>query len=282
MTVSPRLAAFVLVPLVLVGCGPSSENPSPEDADNSHLIGHVHGLGINPADGALYVAGHYGVFRIEDGTAERVADRWQDTMAFTVDGPDTFLASGHPDLREDLPPHLGLIESTDAGETWKHLSLQGEADFHALEVVGDRIYGYDATSGRLMTTTDRTTWKTIATGPYVDLAAQPSRPDRVLATSQDGTVFEVQLDGTVRPVAGAPELVMIDSTASGLLGGITTSGEVYSASAVTDSWKKAGQILGPPAALAVADDAWYVATDEAILSSQDDGATWDVVLGASG
>jgi len=26
-----------------------------------------------------------------------------------------FLASGHPDRREDLPPHLGLIESTDAG-----------------------------------------------------------------------------------------------------------------------------------------------------------------------
>jgi hypothetical protein len=282
VTVPPRLAALVLIPLVLAGCGTSTEDRSSEDADDAHLIGHVHGLGINPADGALYVAGHYGVFRIEDGTPERVADRWQDTMAFTIAGPDTFLASGHPDLREDLPPHLGLIESTDAAETWKHLSLEGEADFHALEVVGDRIYGYDATSGRLMTTTDRATWETIATGPYIDLAASPSRPDRVLATSQDGTVFEVRLDGTVRPVAGAPELVVIGSTASGLLGGITASGEVYSTSAGADSWKKAGQVPGPPAALAVADDAWYVATEAAILSSQDDGATWDAVLGASG
>ena len=277
-----RVATLALVALVLAGCGISSEDRDPADADTAHLVGHVHGLGINPADGALYVAGHFGVFRMEDGTPERVADRWQDTMAFTIAGPDTFLASGHPDLQEDLPPHLGLIESTDAAETWKHLSLQGEADFHALEVVGDRIYGYDATSGRLMTTTDRTTWETIATGPYVDLAAWPSRPDRVLATSQDGTVFEVQLGGTVRPVAKAPKLVMIGSTESGLLGGISSSGEVYSTSAVTDSWKKTGQVPGSPAALAVADDAWYVATDEAILSSQDQGATWDVVLTASG
>lgn len=282
MTVPPRLAALVLVPLVLAGCGTSGDDDSPKVADDAHLVGHVHGLGINPADGALYVAGHYGVFRIEDGTPERVADRLQDTMAFTIAGPDTFLASGHPDLREDLPPHLGLIESTDAAESWKHLSLQGEADFHALEVVGERIYGYDATSGRLMTTTDRTTWETIATGPYVDLAALPSRPDRVLATGQDGTVSEVRLDRTVRPVAGAPELVMVDSTPSGLLVGIASGGELYSTTGVTDSWMKTGQVAGPPAALAVADDAWYVATEEAILSSQDDGATWDVVLSASG
>jgi hypothetical protein len=91
----------------------------------------------------LYVAGHHGGFRVDGGAPVRVADRWQDTMAFTIAGPDTFLASGHPDLREGLPPHLGLIESTDAAETWKPLSLQGEADFHAIEIVGDRIYGYD-------------------------------------------------------------------------------------------------------------------------------------------
>ncbi|MDQ3275042.1 MAG: exo-alpha-sialidase, partial [Actinomycetota bacterium] len=58
---------------------------------------HVHGLGINPKDGALFVATHTGVFRIpESGQAVRIADRWQDTMGFTVVGPDHFLASGHP------------------------------------------------------------------------------------------------------------------------------------------------------------------------------------------
>lgn len=44
-------------------------------------LGHVHGLGVTPEDGDLYVASHFGVFRIVDGELERVADRWQDTMA---------------------------------------------------------------------------------------------------------------------------------------------------------------------------------------------------------
>lgn len=77
-----------------------------------------------PADGALYAATHTGLFRLDgDGNVERIADRYQDTMGFTVAGPDEFLASGHPDLRdkelqvEGKPPLLGLIESPDAGRT---------------------------------------------------------------------------------------------------------------------------------------------------------------------
>jgi hypothetical protein len=70
---------------------------------------HVHGLGINPKDGALFVATHTGLFRAGEGEpkATRVADRFQDTMGFTVVGPNRFLGSGHPEghvrelLRED-------------------------------------------------------------------------------------------------------------------------------------------------------------------------------------
>jgi hypothetical protein len=36
-------------------------------------------------------------------------------MGFTIVGPNRFLGSGHPDLRDDLPPLLGLIESTNRG-----------------------------------------------------------------------------------------------------------------------------------------------------------------------
>ena len=38
-------------------------------------------------------------------------------MGFTVVGPDTFLGSGHPDIRATDPPLLGLIESNDAAQT---------------------------------------------------------------------------------------------------------------------------------------------------------------------
>jgi hypothetical protein len=273
-----RFAALVLL-AVLAACGRSADDAPSADEGSDHLIGHVHGLGINPADDMLYVAGHNGVFRVEDGTPIRVADRWQDTMAFTIVGPDTFLASGHPDLREDLPPHLGLIESTDAAESWKPLSLQGEADFHALEIVGERIYGYDATSGQLMTTKDRETWETVTTGEYVDLATRPSQPDRVLATTPTGAVYEIRLDGTQRRLADAPRVVLIDSTSQGRIVGVTAGGEVYSTSWLVDQWRAVGEVPGPPAALAATDGVWHVATDEAVLSSTDDGATWTDVLG---
>lgn len=59
-------------------------------------LGHVHGLGVDPQDGDLYLASHFGVFRVVDGEPERVADRWQDTMGFAVVGSGHFLASGHP------------------------------------------------------------------------------------------------------------------------------------------------------------------------------------------
>lgn len=63
-------------------------------------------------------------------------------MGFTVVGPRRFLGSGHPDGRDNLPPFLGLIESRDAGQTWKPLSLQGRVDFHVLEAAGKQVYGF--------------------------------------------------------------------------------------------------------------------------------------------
>ena len=51
----------------------------------------THELG-EPADGSLIVATRYGSFRLPagDGDAERIGDSYQDTMGFTVAGPDHF------------------------------------------------------------------------------------------------------------------------------------------------------------------------------------------------
>jgi hypothetical protein len=138
-------AIRALIALTPLACGGESDEASDRRAviEDPGPV-HVHGLGVNPADGALFVATHTGLFRAGPGErrARRVAGRYQDTMGFTVTGPDRFLGSGHPDGREDLPPFLGLIRSTDAGRTWEPVSLLGERDFHVLEAAGERIYGY--------------------------------------------------------------------------------------------------------------------------------------------
>lgn len=78
---------------------------------------HVHGLGYDTAAGVLYIATHTGLFELPDGASAptRIGDSHQDTMGFALVEPGHFLGSGHPDARENLPPHLGLIRSTDDG-----------------------------------------------------------------------------------------------------------------------------------------------------------------------
>lgn len=148
----------------------------------------MHGLGVDPADGALYAATHFGLFRLPaDGPeATRVANRYQDTMGFTVVGPNSFLGSGHPDSREDLPPRLGLIESTDGGESWQPLSLAGEADFHTLHAAHGNVYGYEAGSGEFMVSDDRVEWETRSRLAMRDFAVSPTDPDTLLATTERG------------------------------------------------------------------------------------------------
>ncbi len=79
---------------------------------------HIHGLGIDPADGMLYAGSHYGLFRVPVEGAVTLVSPVQDFMGFTVAGPDRFLASGHPGEDQDGPSSVGLIESTDGGESW--------------------------------------------------------------------------------------------------------------------------------------------------------------------
>ena len=73
--------------LVLAGCAGAGDEVSRGDDVGPE---HVHGLGVNPADGALYIATHTGLFRMPRGSddSERVGDRLQDTMGFAVAGPD--------------------------------------------------------------------------------------------------------------------------------------------------------------------------------------------------
>jgi photosystem II stability/assembly factor-like uncharacterized protein len=249
----------------------------------------VHALDVDPADGSLYVAGHLGVFKVtgRDGDEAveviRVADRWQDTMAFTVTGPGRFLASGHPDLREDLPVHLGLIESTDAARTWRPVSLQGSADFHALEVAGTTVYGYDAITGRLRLSTDGgATWDRGAKTDVADLAVDPVDPRRLWATRPSGGLLQFDYDdppGSPQPVVvPGPPLVNLDWPTADLVLGVAADGAVHRSGDRGRTWHRIPGPPGDPEAITTAGRFWYVATTTGLYSSTDEGRTWDTLL----
>ncbi len=277
----PMLTLVTVAALLLVGCG--SREGSDATAGWSAAYGHVHSLGVNPADDRLYVASHTGVFRLEESGFRRIADRYQDTMAFAVAGPDHFLASGHPDLREDEHPLLGLIESRDAAESWRSVSLDGEADFHALEVVGDDIYGLDSQSGRLMRSPDGSEWTTLGRVLALDLAVDPRGSGVVLLTDPQGNLIRVDArnaGATPRRQTGAPAMVVVDWRGD-TVAGVGAHGEVHVSDDRGATWQATGRLPRPPEALTLAEDRWYAAVEGAVLASQDRGRTWKDVTASS-
>jgi BNR/Asp-box repeat protein len=245
---------------------------------------HIHGLGVNPADNALFIATHTGTYRIPPDAQqpERVGDSRQDMMGFTVVGPNRFLGSGHPDPEamrdENLPTNLGLQESTDGGRTWRPISLVGEADFHVLRARGRRVYGYDATNGRLLVSDDRgRTWSRRATpGPMLDLAVHPERPAHVVATTQRGLMTSASGARSWRPLGNRVGLLAWPAAARLLL--VDGAGRIRTSRDSGRRWSVIGDIGGQPAAfLAQTAQELYVALhDGTVKRSRDGGATWAI------
>lgn len=272
-----RLIVPVAAMALLAGCGQGDgAEPGTEQDETEPGLAHIHGLGIDPADGVLYAASHHGVFRIPTGGEPERVSEVQDTMGFTIVGAHRFLGSGHPGPQDTgRPPHLGLIESTDAGRTWQTLSLSGEVDFHALEAKHDQVYGYDSQTGQLMVSSDRQNWDRRAQLPLADFAVHPDNPDELLATTQQGLARSTDGGRTFSPVPGAPTLLLVDWPAVATLVAVAPDGTVHHSADGGTTWASQGAVPGAPQALATHDDSEvYLATETGVHTSTDGGATF--------
>ena len=275
------LAAIAALVWVLGTSG--GEAPGQASPGQDPGVAHVHGLGVNPADGSLYVATHTGTFRIPDeGQAERVGSSYQDTMGFTVAGPDRFLGSGHPDvagIQQGQPSRLGLIESTDAGKTWEPLSLSGDADFHGLAFTHDRVYGWDATTGRFMVSDDGTAWDTRSAVRLFGFAVDPADPDHVVGASQNGLLDSADGGRSWQSVE-SPGLVALSWDSQMGLWGVEPNGTVHRRDQEDSTWERQGRLPGQPEALLASDGLLYAAAledDVTGIYRSEDGATWRLV-----
>ncbi|MGI8460775.1 MAG: F510_1955 family glycosylhydrolase [Solirubrobacterales bacterium] len=275
MRISLIVAVALVFSLVVSACG----------KEGSALVApvqpaaHVHGLGLNPADQSLYIATHDGLFRAAENseTAERVGASHQDTMGFTVRGANDFLGSGHPGPGQSGTPHLGLIESDDAGESWEEVSLSGEADFHVLRYAEGRIYGFNAYRSLLMSSDDDgASWRRQAAPQgLIDFTIDPENPDRILLSTETGLAAGDIGGERFRPLQGevgfvawpeADSLYVVDG-----LGGVHMS---------TDGgkeWGRVGEVGGQPVAFTASETELTVAgADGTIFVSSDGGRDWEI------
>lgn len=278
MNTTGKLAGSLALLLAVTSssCTPSA---SDQAADGGAYVGHVHGLGVDPADGTLYVASHGGVFQLQDRRLQLVAGRAQDTMGFTVAGPNHFLGSGHPDPTDrDQPVHLGLIESRDAAKTWTPVSLAGAADFHLLEQGVDALYGYNSLSSSVLRTTNKKDWDVVLPAEVSDLAPHPTKPGLLLSVTADGLV-RTELNGQTTGLLEPTGLYHIEWPTPDLLVGITTDNGLYESTDQGRSWTLRSKLPDEQVeAFDVSGDSWHLATSQGIYTSPDRGTTWNSLL----
>jgi hypothetical protein len=275
---------------VLAACGgddPTFAGGGQESASvqEESALQHIHGLGVDPADGQLFIATHNGLFTAPEGdrTPNKVGETTQDIMGFSVIGPNRFIGSGHPALDQNLPPHLGLIESSDGGKTWKNVSLLGEADFHVLQSAGDQIYGFDGLQGRLMVSSNGgRNWqqRTPPAGVFA-LAIDPDNSSRIVVSTERG-LFVSKNEGRAWRALSQDLGGLLAWPNEDRLYLVDGQGQVQVSSDGGDNWQTRGDIGGQPAAFMAHEDELYAAlVDGTVKRSTDGGATWNVRTTAS-
>lgn len=266
----PRIPATIaaIVALALTACGSSDEG-----TNRAFDPEHVHGLAQAP-DGRLLIATHEGLFALEEGGEPTpVGEFATDLMGFTLDESGSFYASGHPGPGEDGPSALGLIKSSDDGDSFQELSLGGQADFHSLEAIAGAVYGVNGGTQLLRSTDDGANWDEFALPqPVADIAVDPTT-ETILVTSEAGLLRSEDLGETFSMDQDAPTLFLVDWSSNGTLMGVDLSGQIFTMRE-DHGWVRGASLDQPQALTVNADGVAYVATENALLSSTDGGLSF--------
>ncbi|EEK79306.1 exo-alpha-sialidase [Bacillus cereus] len=113
-----------------------SVNTSPQNfykETTSGKIEHIHGIGYAGNMPGVSIATHSGIKVYRNGKWFETKTELHDYMGFQAT-KNGFFASGHPEPGADLKNPLGLMKSSDGGNTLEKLAFYGESDFHNLAV----------------------------------------------------------------------------------------------------------------------------------------------------
>ena len=252
-------AALTAGMLLLTGCTP---DPPPHPAADPDPFEHVHAIA---ADGeGVLLATHTGIYRVdEDGQVKGLVGGHDfDAMGFTVTD-STWFASGHPGPSTPAElgaPNLGLIRSTDAGQTWEPVAYTGAEDFHILTAAADgTLYGVGSTGPALRRSSDRgLSWDN---GPILaGLAGLAVADETVYAATEAG--LQASIDGgvTFTPVPDAPLLYTV-ATAGQVLVGVDTDGVLWRL-IPTGTWEQVGTAAGRVQAIATTANGTVLLVDD--------------------
>ena len=219
------LTKVLLIGVLLTGCDKASEVASAPDgvaqAPSAHVpsahkenveLMHVHGLVYSPDGKKLLIPSHHGLAVFDGLTWAKAAGPQHDYMGFSAT-KDAIYSSGHPAPDSGLVNPFGVIKSTDGGQTWQKLGMEGESDFHLLatgyESNAVYVVNYQPNSkmkqpGIYYTVNDGFSWERASAqginAEPASLAVHPSDPKTIAVATENGLYFSQNAGNSFRRI----------------------------------------------------------------------------------
>ena len=278
--------------LVLPGCGGSAEGGAKRSGrlvDFSQKPPYVNALDIDPATGDFLMTTNRGFFRIDARThavarvrATVTASSQSAGVGTFLDilstGPGQLLGSGHPDVKGQLPPYLGLIASADGGRSWRSVSKLGESDFHKIVARHGRLYAFDAVLGAMLISSDggrSFVERFTPPGLIIDFEVDPGDADHLLAATDARLVRSTDGGKRWRPI-DTGEGFRLAWPAADALYRAEKDGTVSRSRDGGERWERVGKVPGEPYKFkALGPERLDLAlSDGTIVATQDGGRHW--------
>ncbi|MGE6536767.1 F510_1955 family glycosylhydrolase [Bacillus luti] len=185
-------------------------NTSPQDfykEITSGKIEHIHGIGYAGNMPGVSIATHSGIKVYQNGKWFETKTELHDYMGFQAT-KNGFFASGHPEPGANLKNPLGLMKSSDGGNTLEKLAFYGESDFHNLAVGynTEAIYLYNERpnsklqQGFHFSTNNGQDWKTSKlkglSSTIHSFSVHPDQASVVAVSAKDGVYLSTDYGNT--------------------------------------------------------------------------------------
>jgi photosystem II stability/assembly factor-like uncharacterized protein len=264
---------------------PAAETPPPSGSASPA----INSVTVDPRDGTILIGSGPALFRLAPGAKE--AERITGTLT-TAQGEGTvsgnlvvrfaaagdLLASGHPQ-EGALPENLGLIRSSDHGDTWE-AAAGPEADYHELEIAGDLIVAVNAESPDIQVSRDGgASWesRTPPAAP-IDVVVDPGDAEHWAVSTEQGTFFSSDGGGSWRPrdTTFGARLIW---PAKDALYSVDRNGGVRVSPDGGRSWDERGEVGGLPSEVTAGRQKELLAAvvGGKIRRSRDGGRTWSTL-----
>jgi photosystem II stability/assembly factor-like uncharacterized protein len=234
-------------------------------------VSHIHNIKVLGSKALLGT--HEGLYEyVAENSMKRLGSEDFDVMGLAAYG-DIIYASGHPGAKSKLPNPVGLITSSDSGKTWKKISLQGEVDFHMLEVGKSDIYGADSGTGQLMYSSNLgKTWRKLGENMYADVAVLNTKSGSAIGLRDGALVSTTNAFSTTSAIKTSRTWSSVESLGSVLYASSRKS--IYSSADNGKVWRRIATLPSEIASISMNEKIFVAVTSDAIYVSRDGGKSF--------